>query len=156
MPKALCLVGSVVAVLLLLVFGLDLAFGFPFRRVNGGEGIDPGQVHAGEFFCFEHHLADGVFHRGAGKVGDRSFVAAEVIENGALTAIGLADEGNNHGELPGSGISFAQISANLSLLSLNCNRSPSFLCRQPRRLLPDYGQTAPDSVRLVPELPLKS
>ena len=34
MPKALCLVGSVVAVLLLLVFGLDLAVGFPFNRVS--------------------------------------------------------------------------------------------------------------------------
>ena len=32
MPKALCLVGTVVAVLLFLVFGLDLAIGFPFRR----------------------------------------------------------------------------------------------------------------------------
>ena len=32
MPKALCLVGTVVAVLLLLVFGFDLAIGFPFRR----------------------------------------------------------------------------------------------------------------------------
>jgi hypothetical protein len=34
MSKALCLVGTVVAVLLLLVFGLDLAFEFPFRRVS--------------------------------------------------------------------------------------------------------------------------
>jgi hypothetical protein len=34
MPKALCLVGTVVAVLLLLVFGFDLAIGFPFRRVS--------------------------------------------------------------------------------------------------------------------------
>lgn len=34
MPKALCLVGSVVAVLLLLVFGLDLAFRFPFNRAS--------------------------------------------------------------------------------------------------------------------------
>ena len=34
MPKALCLVGSVVAVLLLLVFGLDLAFRFPFHRAS--------------------------------------------------------------------------------------------------------------------------
>ena len=34
MPKALCLVGTVVAVLLLLVFGLDLAVGFPFHRVS--------------------------------------------------------------------------------------------------------------------------
>ena len=32
MPKALCLVGIVVAVLLLLVFGLDLATTFPFHR----------------------------------------------------------------------------------------------------------------------------
>ena len=32
MPKALCLVGSVVAALLLLIFGLDLAVGFPFNR----------------------------------------------------------------------------------------------------------------------------
>ena len=32
MPKAICLVGSVVAVLLLLVFGLDLLVGFPFHR----------------------------------------------------------------------------------------------------------------------------
>jgi hypothetical protein len=34
MPKALCLVGMVVAVLLLLVFGLDLAIEFPFRRAS--------------------------------------------------------------------------------------------------------------------------
>jgi hypothetical protein len=34
MPKALCLVGTVVAVLLLLVFGLDLALRFPFNRVS--------------------------------------------------------------------------------------------------------------------------
>jgi hypothetical protein len=34
MSKALCLVGTVVTVLLLLVFGLDLALGFPFRRVS--------------------------------------------------------------------------------------------------------------------------
>ena len=32
MPKALCLVGTVVAVLLVLVFGLDLAIAFPFHR----------------------------------------------------------------------------------------------------------------------------
>lgn len=32
MPKALCLVGTVVAALLLLVFGLDLAIQFPFGR----------------------------------------------------------------------------------------------------------------------------
>lgn len=34
MPKALCIVGMVVAVLLLLVFGLDLTSGFPFHRVS--------------------------------------------------------------------------------------------------------------------------
>jgi hypothetical protein len=34
MPKALCLVGTVVAVLLLLMFGLDLAVQFPFRRAS--------------------------------------------------------------------------------------------------------------------------
>jgi hypothetical protein len=34
MPKALCLVGTVVAGLLLLVFGLDLAAGFPFHRAS--------------------------------------------------------------------------------------------------------------------------
>lgn len=34
MSKALCLVGSVVAVLLLLVFGLDLALQFPFGRAS--------------------------------------------------------------------------------------------------------------------------
>ncbi|MEN6458633.1 MAG: hypothetical protein ABFC63_06850 [Thermoguttaceae bacterium] len=34
MPKALCLVGTVVAALLLLVFGLDLGLGFPFHRVS--------------------------------------------------------------------------------------------------------------------------
>jgi hypothetical protein len=34
MPKALCLVGTVVAALLLLVFGLDLALKFPFYRVS--------------------------------------------------------------------------------------------------------------------------
>ena len=34
MSKALCLIGAVVAALLLLVFGLDLAVQFPFRRIN--------------------------------------------------------------------------------------------------------------------------
>ena len=34
MPKALCLVGTVVAVLLFLVFGLDLAIEFPFHRAS--------------------------------------------------------------------------------------------------------------------------
>jgi len=34
MPKALCLVGTVVAVLLLLVFGLDLLIALPFRRAS--------------------------------------------------------------------------------------------------------------------------
>ncbi|MGA7702011.1 MAG: hypothetical protein WCB27_20650 [Thermoguttaceae bacterium] len=34
MPKALYLVGTIVAGLLLLVFGFDLAVGFPFHRVS--------------------------------------------------------------------------------------------------------------------------
>ncbi|MBN1393751.1 MAG: hypothetical protein JW959_01785 [Pirellulales bacterium] len=34
MPKALCIVGTVVAVLLLLVFGLDLVVGIPFHRTS--------------------------------------------------------------------------------------------------------------------------
>lgn len=34
MPKALCIVGAMVAVLLLLLFGLDLAVKFPFGRAN--------------------------------------------------------------------------------------------------------------------------
>ena len=34
MQKALCLVGSVVAVVLLLIFVLDLAVGFPFHRLS--------------------------------------------------------------------------------------------------------------------------
>jgi hypothetical protein len=31
MPKALCIFGMVVAVLMLLIFGLDIAIGVPFR-----------------------------------------------------------------------------------------------------------------------------
>ena len=34
MPKALCIVGTVVAVLLLLIFGLDLATGIPFNTAS--------------------------------------------------------------------------------------------------------------------------
>ncbi len=34
MPKALCITGLVVAALLLLVFGFDLALRFPFQRVS--------------------------------------------------------------------------------------------------------------------------
>lgn len=34
MPKALCIFGMVVAALMLLIFGLDLAAGFPFRGAN--------------------------------------------------------------------------------------------------------------------------
>jgi hypothetical protein len=40
MPKAFCIAGAVVAILLLLVFGMDLAMGFPFDRqswlIDGG------------------------------------------------------------------------------------------------------------------------
>jgi hypothetical protein len=34
MPKALSITGMVVAVLLLLIFGLDLGLQFPFKRAN--------------------------------------------------------------------------------------------------------------------------
>jgi hypothetical protein len=34
MPKALCVVGAIVAVLLLILFGLDFAAGFPFNGVS--------------------------------------------------------------------------------------------------------------------------
>jgi len=34
MPKALCIVGIIVAVLMLLVFGLDAAIKFPFQRIS--------------------------------------------------------------------------------------------------------------------------
>ncbi len=34
MPKALSIIGMVVAALILLVFGLDLAIEFPFHRVD--------------------------------------------------------------------------------------------------------------------------
>jgi hypothetical protein len=34
MPKALCITGMVVAALLVLLFGIDLAARFPFARVN--------------------------------------------------------------------------------------------------------------------------
>jgi len=34
MPKVLCIVGTIVSVLLLLLFGLDLAIKFPFNREN--------------------------------------------------------------------------------------------------------------------------
>jgi hypothetical protein len=34
MPKALCIIGTVIAALMFLIFGLDLALGFPFSRVS--------------------------------------------------------------------------------------------------------------------------
>ena len=34
MPKVLCIFGMVVAVLMLVIFGLDLAVGFPFHAAN--------------------------------------------------------------------------------------------------------------------------
>jgi hypothetical protein len=34
MSKVLCLVGGAIAALMLLIFGLDLAFGFPFSRID--------------------------------------------------------------------------------------------------------------------------
>ena len=34
MPKALCILGMVISLLLLVVFGLDLAVGFPFRTAS--------------------------------------------------------------------------------------------------------------------------
>jgi hypothetical protein len=75
----------------------EVVSGFPFGGVDGGQRIDPRQINAGEFLAFEHHMADCIFHRSARKVGDRSFVAAEIIKNGTFAAVGLADEGYNHG-----------------------------------------------------------
>ena len=34
MPKALCIVGMVIAGLLIILFGLDLAIGIPFGKTN--------------------------------------------------------------------------------------------------------------------------
>lgn len=34
MPKALCIVGMVVSALLIVLFGMDLATGFPFSRAT--------------------------------------------------------------------------------------------------------------------------
>jgi threonine/homoserine/homoserine lactone efflux protein len=34
MPKILCISGIVIAVLILILFVLDLAIGFPFQRIN--------------------------------------------------------------------------------------------------------------------------
>jgi len=34
MPKALCIVGSILATVSLLVFGLDLAIAIPFHRIS--------------------------------------------------------------------------------------------------------------------------
>jgi hypothetical protein len=34
MPKVLCIFGMVVAALMLLIFGLDMALGVPFRAAN--------------------------------------------------------------------------------------------------------------------------
>jgi len=42
MPKAFCIIGAVVAILMLLVFGMDLATTFPFDRQSWQ--IDTGMV----------------------------------------------------------------------------------------------------------------
>lgn len=34
MPKALCISGTVIAILMVLLFGLDLAIGFPFGKCS--------------------------------------------------------------------------------------------------------------------------
>lgn len=44
MPKALSISGMVVAICLVLIFGLDLAVGFPFGRPEGGMTTDIGFV----------------------------------------------------------------------------------------------------------------
>ncbi len=36
MPKALCITGLVISALLVLLFGVDMAIGFPFRRSQAG------------------------------------------------------------------------------------------------------------------------
>ena len=42
MPKALCIAGMVVGVLLFLIFALDLAIGFPFGRAHKMPLMDVG------------------------------------------------------------------------------------------------------------------
>ncbi|NUQ62629.1 MAG: hypothetical protein HUU20_09080 [Pirellulales bacterium] len=39
MPKALCILGMVIALLLLILFGLDLALGIPFSKASSAMDI---------------------------------------------------------------------------------------------------------------------
>jgi hypothetical protein len=55
MPKALTISGIIVAVLMLLVFGIDLAIGFPFQKAS--------------------MLMDGLFVACAGMLGYMSWVS---------------------------------------------------------------------------------
>jgi hypothetical protein len=79
------------------LFLKEVISGLQFCLIGGSEGIDPGQVHAGELPPCQNHLAYRVVDSGAGKIGDIGLVAAEIIEYRTFAAIGLADEGNDHG-----------------------------------------------------------
>lgn len=50
MPKALCITGTVIAVLLLLIFGIDIAVGFPFKGVS--PMMDIGMIVAAIFLGY--------------------------------------------------------------------------------------------------------
>jgi len=64
----------------------------PLGRVGGPEGVGSRQVDALTLQAIYVELAHGVLHGGAGEVGDDGLVAAQVVEDGALATVGLADQ----------------------------------------------------------------
>ena len=52
MPKALTIIGMLVAALLLLVFALDLALGIPFGGSSASSSMDIGMIICGAILFF--------------------------------------------------------------------------------------------------------
>jgi hypothetical protein len=52
MPKALTIIGMLVAALLLLVFALDLALGIPFGGSSASSSMDIGMIVCGAILFF--------------------------------------------------------------------------------------------------------
>jgi hypothetical protein len=69
--------------------GQEIIAGLQFRGIDGGQGVNPGQVHAGDFFPLKHHLADVYFTVVPGSWRPW-LIAAETIK--IVHLIRLADE----------------------------------------------------------------
>ncbi len=72
----------------------QIAFGLPRGIIEGGEGVDARQIDEIAGLAVDADVAVGEFDGCAGKIGGNRAISRHLVENGAFTAVGLAEQDN--------------------------------------------------------------